>query len=172
MLVGVGVLAVTALTAAGGYLVLRDPNDSDERAAERSTRPSGETETSTPSKSPSKSPPKPSPSATPPSETAAPPSEPAEVPRTKYWVDTFAVADVYGEPSQAGGATGRLYAGTVYVYCKSAGERVESDGQYNHWWLLTDPDEGPAEQWVPAYYLERWGNDEAKTNSGDVIPDC
>ncbi|GAQ59904.1 hypothetical protein SsS58_00242 [Streptomyces scabiei] len=25
---------------------------------------------------------------------------------------------------------------------------------------------------VPAYYLQRWGNDEAKDNDGRVIRDC
>ncbi|NGN64767.1 M23 family peptidase, partial [Streptomyces sp. A7024] len=43
---------------------------------------------------------------------------------------------------------------------------------YNHWWLKTDPDVGPANQYVSAYYLSRWGNDEARDNNGTVIPDC
>ncbi len=35
-----------------------------------------------------------------------------------------------------------------------------------------DPDVGPAGQYVSAYYLSRWGNDEARDNNGTVIPDC
>ncbi|WP_161962512.1 serine/threonine-protein kinase [Nocardioides speluncae] len=190
---GIGLIALLAALIGGGYLVLRSPDDpgkTDERTASSSRSPSASptaeandatrpsqspTRTKSPTRPPSLTPsatPSTGPSTTPPPEPDPPPSEPAEAPRTKYWVDTFSDADVYAEPSRAGAATGRLYGGTVYVYCKAAGERVEVDGQYNHWWLLTDPDEGPAEQWVPAYYLKNWGNDEARTNSGDVIPDC
>jgi hypothetical protein len=35
-------------------------------------------------------------------------------------------------------------------------------GSYNHWWLKTDPDVRPAKQWVLAYHLKRWGNDELR----------
>ena len=38
--------------------------------------------------------------------------------------------------------------------------------------LLASSDSGPANQYVSAYYLSRWGNDEAKDNNGTVIPDC
>ncbi|WP_206050982.1 M23 family metallopeptidase [Nocardioides speluncae] len=89
----------------------------------------------------------------------------------KYWVDTFQNASVYGSPTSTS-ATGTLYQGTNYVYCKTWGREIRNGSSYNHWWLKTDPDVGPANQWVSAYYLSRWGNDEAKDNSGNVIPDC
>ncbi|MFJ8039588.1 C40 family peptidase [Kitasatospora sp. NPDC096147] len=91
----------------------------------------------------------------------------------KYWVDTFENASVYATPTGTT-ATGTLYKGTNYVYCKAWGRQISNgDGSaYNHWWLRTDPDVGPAGQWVSAYYLSRWGNDVAKDNNGTVIPDC
>jgi cell wall-associated NlpC family hydrolase len=93
-------------------------------------------------------------------------------PPSTYWVDTFANASVYGSPTSLT-PTGTLYGATNYVYCKSWGREVrDSAGAYNHWWLKTDPDVGPANQWVSAYYLSRWGSDEAKDNGGRVIPDC
>ncbi|MFJ7157828.1 C40 family peptidase, partial [Streptomyces sp. NPDC101118] len=95
---------------------------------------------------------------------------PPQTPGT-YWVDTFANAPVYGSPTSTTG-TGTLYQGTNYVFCKAWGREVSSGGSYNHWWLKTDPDVGPAGQWVSAYYLSRWGNDVAKDNNGTVIPDC
>lgn len=49
---------------------------------------------------------------------------------------------------------------------------VGNSTTYNDWWLRTDPDTGPAGQYVSAYYLSKWGNDEAKDNNGNVIPDC
>ena len=93
-------------------------------------------------------------------------------PSTKYFVDTFANASVFGSPTSTT-ATGTLYAGTNYVYCKAWGREVrDASGNYNHWWLRTDPDVGSANQYVSAYYLSRWGNDEAKDNNGTVIPTC
>jgi cell wall-associated NlpC family hydrolase len=93
-------------------------------------------------------------------------------PPSTYWVDTFANASVYGSPTSLT-PTGTLYGATNYVYCKAWGREVrDSAGAYNHWWLKTDPDVGPANQWVSAYYLSRWGSDEAKDNGGRVIPDC
>jgi hypothetical protein len=89
----------------------------------------------------------------------------------KYWVDTFAAAPVYASPTSTG-QTGTLNAGTNYVFCKSWGRQVGSGSAFNHWWLKTDPDTGPAGQYVSAYYLSRWGNDEARDNNGTVIPDC
>jgi hypothetical protein len=93
-------------------------------------------------------------------------------PTGKHLVDTFANATGYSSPG--GSATGTLNAGTNYVYCKVAGPTVQVGGQFNHWWMLTDLDSGsPAKnQYVSAYYLARWGNDEAKDNSGAVLPDC
>lgn len=43
-----------------------------------------------------------------------------------------------------------------------------------HWWLKTDLDTGNPWQrrWVSAYYLSRWGDDEAKDTSGVDIPNC
>ncbi len=89
---------------------------------------------------------------------------------TKYWVDTFANASGYNTPG--GSVTGTLNAGTNYVYCKVWGPQVGSGTSFNHWWLKTDLDVGPANQWVSAYYLSRWGNDVAKDNNGTVIPNC
>lgn len=87
------------------------------------------------------------------------------------WVDTFANAPVYASPTSTT-QTGTLYAGTNYVYCKVWGREVSSGADYNHWWLLTDPDSGPGGQYVSAYYLSRWGNDQALDNDGNAIPDC
>ncbi|WP_226467728.1 N-acetylmuramoyl-L-alanine amidase [Luteimonas panaciterrae] len=90
---------------------------------------------------------------------------------SKYWVDTYANASGYASPTSTT-ATGTLNAGTNYVFCKAWGRQIGSGSSYNHWWLKTDLDVGPAGQWVSAYYLSRWGNDEAKDNNGTVIPDC
>ncbi|GAB3359329.1 M23 family metallopeptidase [Lysobacter tyrosinilyticus] len=92
-------------------------------------------------------------------------------PSNKYWVDTFANAPGYGSPTSTT-QTGTLYAGTNYVYCKAWGRNISNGTSFNHWWLKTDLDVGPANQWVSAYYLSRWGNDEAKDNNGIVIPTC
>ena len=88
-----------------------------------------------------------------------------------YDVDTYANASVYASPTSTA-VTGTLNQGTSYVYCKAWGRQVGSGSSYNHYWLLTDPDVGPARQYVSAYYLSRWGNDGAKDNNGTVIPDC
>ena len=40
-----------------------------------------------------------------------------------------------------------------------------------HRWLLTDPDAGPAGRYVSACYLSRWGDDEARGNDGNEVPD-
>nr|WP_308012216.1 SH3 domain-containing protein [Streptomyces acidipaludis] len=95
----------------------------------------------------------------------------ASAPATKYWVDTFANAPVYASATSTT-QTGTLNAGTDYVYCKVWGRMIGTSTSYNHWWLRTDPDVGPAGQYVSAYYLSRWGNDEAKDNNGTVVPDC
>lgn len=92
-------------------------------------------------------------------------------PPGKYWVDTFANATGYKWPSTLT-PVGTLYQGTNYVYCKAWGEEVRSGSSYNRYWLKTDLDVGPAGAWVSAYYLSRWGNDEARDNNGAVIPDC
>ncbi|SDW07703.1 N-acetylmuramoyl-L-alanine amidase [Lysobacter enzymogenes] len=92
-------------------------------------------------------------------------------PPGKYWVDTFANATGYKWPSTLT-PVGTLNQGTNYVYCKAWGEEVRVGNSYNHYWLKTDLDVGPAGAWVSAYYLSRWGNDEARDNSGAVIPDC
>ncbi|MGW1167945.1 DUF1906 domain-containing protein [Streptomyces sp. NPDC002550] len=95
----------------------------------------------------------------------------APPPSTKYWVETFANAPVYASPTSTT-RTGTLNAGTNYVYCKVWGRQIGDTTTYNHWWLKTDPDTGPAGQYVSAYYLSHWGNDEARDNNGTVIPDC
>ncbi|MFF3394764.1 N-acetylmuramoyl-L-alanine amidase [Streptomyces sp. NPDC002669] len=93
-------------------------------------------------------------------------------PGNRYWVDTFANASGYASPTSTT-ATGTLNAGTNYVFCKVWGREIRgSSGGYNHWWLRTDLDVGPADQYVSAYYLSRWGNDQARDNNGTVIPDC
>ncbi|MGW4650283.1 C40 family peptidase [Kitasatospora sp. NPDC004289] len=89
----------------------------------------------------------------------------------KYWVDTFSNASVFASPTSTS-ATGTLYQGTNYVFCKAWGREVASGSSFNHWWLKTDPDVGPGGQWVSAFYLSRWGNDVAKDNNGTVIPNC
>ncbi|MFI0356165.1 hypothetical protein [Actinomadura sp. 9N407] len=112
------------------------------------------------------------------------PPEPAETSSEpvasgeKFYVDTFTAAEGYAQPGTAGGAVGRLAKGTHYVFCKQQGQRMQREGgkAYNHWWLLTNLDEvyagGAPKAYVPALYLSRWGNDEAKDNSGRDIPDC
>ena len=66
--------------------------------------------------------------------------------------------------------------GTDYVLCRKWGDEVRVGAAYNHWWLLTDLDEvtpgGRGRAYVSAYYLDRWGNDEAKDNDGLDIPAC
>ncbi|RCG29786.1 M23 family peptidase [Sphaerisporangium album] len=90
----------------------------------------------------------------------------------KYWVDIFTAAPGYSSPG--GVRTGTLNQGTQYVYCRAWGPIVQVGSAYNHWWLRTDLDSGNPwqNQWVSAYYLARWGNDEARDNSGAQIPDC
>ncbi|WP_212823245.1 C40 family peptidase [Catellatospora sp. TT07R-123] len=92
-------------------------------------------------------------------------------PPSKVWVDTFANASVYASPTSTT-PTGTLWAATNYVYCRVWGREVRNGSSYNHWWLLTDPDVGPARQYVSAYYLTRWGNDVAKDNNGNDIRNC
>ncbi|GLW63702.1 hypothetical protein Arub01_19460 [Actinomadura rubrobrunea] len=94
----------------------------------------------------------------------------------KYWVDTFANATGYRDAFM-NDPQGVLYKGTNYVFCKVWGAEVRVGNQYNHWWLKTDLDEVyPGKNgwgaYVSAYYLSRWGNDEARDNNGVVIPDC
>lgn len=94
----------------------------------------------------------------------------------RYWADTFATAVGYRD-AQMNDAQGELFAGTNYVFCKVWGREVSADGQYNHWWLKTDldkvyPGKNGSGAFVSAFYLSRWGNDEAKDNNGAVIPDC
>ena len=90
---------------------------------------------------------------------------------SRYWVDTWANAPGYGSATSTA-QTGTLYQGTSYVYCKTWGREVRNGGSFNHWWLKTDLDVGPANQWVSAYYLGRWGNDEARDNDGYDLPRC
>lgn len=87
-------------------------------------------------------------------------------------VDVETFADAPGHDAPGGTQTGTLNAGTNYVYCREWGPRVGSDAEFNHWWLRTDLDNGPADQWVSAYYLGGQGNDEAEDTTGAEIPDC
>jgi hypothetical protein len=91
-------------------------------------------------------------------------------PTATYQVDTNAAAPGYDRPG--GTKTGTLNKGTNYVYCRRIGPKVTSGSSYNSWWLKTDLDTGQQGQWVSAIYLSKWGNDEAKDNSGKLIPLC
>jgi hypothetical protein len=113
----------------------------------------------------------------------APPQGTPAAGTRKYWVDTFAAATGWSTPTcvddiESGRchASGKLYAGTNYVFCKKRGSEVREGAQFNHWWLLTDLDEvqpgRSSRAWVSAFYLKRWGNDEARDNNGQEIPDC
>ncbi len=93
-----------------------------------------------------------------------------------YYVDTFADAVGYAAPNTAS-PQGVLNQGTNYVYCRVWGAAVSSGSSYNHYWLRTDLDSvysggHGAGAYVSAYYLSRWGNDVAKDNDGNDIPDC
>jgi hypothetical protein len=93
----------------------------------------------------------------------------ASFPSAKWWVNTFGTA-----PGYRGGwqQVGVLYGNTNYVFCKTWGAEIsDSSGNYNHWWMWTDLDTG-GQGWVSAYYLSKWGNDVAKDNSGNVLPNC
>ncbi|WP_218671260.1 hypothetical protein [Microbispora sp. GKU 823] len=94
----------------------------------------------------------------------------------KYWVDTFANAIGYREPN-TDDPQGTLNKGTNYVYCRVWGAEVRNGNQFNHWWLRTDldrtnPGKNGRGAYVSAYYLAKWGNDEAKDNAGRDIPNC
>ena len=95
---------------------------------------------------------------------------------SKRWVDTFASANGYASTTTSSTRRGTLNAGTNYVFCKKRGAQVRVGSSYNSWWLLTDLDHVVSGQvgraWVSAYYLSRWGNDQAKDNSGHDIPTC
>ncbi|MCO5996062.1 C40 family peptidase [Actinoallomurus rhizosphaericola] len=96
--------------------------------------------------------------------------------QVKYWVNTFADAVGYREPN-TGDAQGVLNKGNNYVYCKVWGAQVGNGGQFNHWWLRTDldrtyPGKNGRGAYVSAYYLSRWGNDEARDVNGGPIPNC
>ncbi|MGW1673342.1 M23 family metallopeptidase [Streptomyces sp. NPDC002324] len=100
----------------------------------------------------------------------------------RYWVDTFADATGYAAVDRVGDSRpecapqGKLYKGTNYVLCTREGDEVRVGSSCNHYWLLTDLDEvvpgGKGRAHMSAYYLQRWGNDEAKDNDGVVIRDC
>ena len=88
-----------------------------------------------------------------------------------YTVDTWAAAPGFPSPTSTA-RSGTLNQGTHYVYCKTWGREIRSGGDFNRWWLKTDLDVGPANQYVSAYYLSRWGNDEARDNAGYDLPRC
>ena len=94
----------------------------------------------------------------------------------KRTVNTFRDATGYRGPS-TDDAQGVLNKGSNYVYCRVWGARVGSGSQFNHWWLRTDldrtfPGKNGRGAYVPAFYLARWGNDEAKDVGGVDIPAC
>jgi hypothetical protein len=92
----------------------------------------------------------------------------SSTPPTKFFVDTFADAPVFAQPG-TGHPSGTLFKGTNYVFGKRLGPKVGDNTIFNHFWMKTVPDEGSG-QWVSAYFLARWGNDEAKDNNGVVLP--
>lgn len=98
------------------------------------------------------------------------PSPPAPA-SPRYWVDTWSNGPGFASPTSTS-QTGTLYQGTNYVYCKTWGREIRNGTAYNRWWLKTDLDVGPANQYVSAYYLSRWGNDEARDNDGYDLPRC
>jgi len=86
-----------------------------------------------------------------------------------YWTTTFANAPAY----RGGTQVGTLTKGMKFAFCKAWGGVVGSGSAYNHWWLWADPDVGYSDSaWVSAYYLAKWGNDQALDDSGNMIPDC
>ena len=90
----------------------------------------------------------------------------------KWYATTFGSAPGYYGAGSSWHVVGYLYAATNYFFCKAWGAIVsDSSGNYNHWWLWTDLDTG-GQGWVSAYYLKNWGNDVAKDNNGNVIPNC
>lgn len=101
----------------------------------------------------------------------SPPPAPDPDTNVRYWVDTWSNAPGFGSPTSTA-QTGTLYQGTSYVYCKTWGREVRSGSSFNHWWLKTDLDVGPGNQYVSGYYLSRWGNDEARDNDGYDLPRC
>jgi murein DD-endopeptidase MepM/ murein hydrolase activator NlpD len=101
---------------------------------------------------------------------------PQPQPLTKHWVDTFENAPGRAAPSTSAELRGPLNPGTNYVYCRKWGGEVRTDSSYNHWWMLTDLDKvlpgKSGRAYVSAYYLTKWGNDQAKDNSGKDLPNC
>ncbi len=95
---------------------------------------------------------------------------------TQLTVDIGPTATGYSSTTTTSTVNGQLTAGTRYAYCKQWGAQVRVGSAYNHWWMLTDVDVvapgRPARSFVSAYYLTHWGNDEAKDNSGNDLPDC
>lgn len=107
--------------------------------------------------------------------TPAPPP-PAPAPTGKYWVTTWRNATGFANVA-GGNPQGILNAGTNYVYCKVWGMSIGTGSQFNHWWMRTDldrvyPGKSGRGAYVSAFYLSRWGNDQAKDNAGRDIPNC
>ncbi|GAA1523514.1 hypothetical protein GCM10009678_00800 [Actinomadura kijaniata] len=104
----------------------------------------------------------------------------------RFWVQMFAPAgglEGHIRPTTASGPKGTLEKGRHWVLCRRWGQRVSRTGNdgrthHNHWWLLTHLDhlygdgETSPRAWVPALYLTRWGDDEAKDDDGREIPVC
>ncbi|MGK5558791.1 hypothetical protein ACSNOI_45035, partial [Actinomadura kijaniata] len=104
----------------------------------------------------------------------------------RFWVQMFAPAgglEGHTRPTTASGPKGTLEGGRHWVLCRRWGQRVSRTGndgrtRHNHWWLLTHLDHlygdggTTPRAWVPALYLTRWGDDEAKDDDGREIPVC
>ncbi len=94
----------------------------------------------------------------------------------KRTISTFRDAVGYRGPDTSD-PQGVLNKGSNYVYCRVWGVKVGGATQFNHWWLRTDldrayPGKNARGAFVSAYYLDRWGNDQAKDVGGAEIPSC
>ncbi len=86
---------------------------------------------------------------------------------SRFYVDTFADAPGYASPGVEP-STGTLKKGTNYVFCRQWGPEVRIGSSFNHWWLKTDLDIGPKNQWVSAYYLTRWRTTRPRTTPAGI----
>ncbi|WP_067831236.1 hypothetical protein [Actinomadura kijaniata] len=167
-----GALAGALAVALAGTLVLLWPGDdpTDRRPTTASPAPTGATDTTTDTTG----------------NATGTPAPTATALGRRFWVQMFAPAgglEGHTRPTTASGPKGTLEAGRHWVLCRRWGQRVSRTGDdgrthHNHWWLLTHLDhlygdgETSPRAWVPALYLTRWGDDEAKDDDGREIPVC
>ncbi|HEY6723290.1 MAG TPA: hypothetical protein VI197_04635 [Polyangiaceae bacterium] len=96
---------------------------------------------------------------------------PANLPATASYIDIWTTAVGRSGTSACCPEVGTSSTSSnpQFVWCRSWGGLVSDDrGNYNHWWLWTEFDD-PAgvTGWMPAYYIDGQGNDQA-----NGIPDC